>query len=67
MIGKMVRMVVGRRLARRHGFSGLAGAAVGLLAPVVLRKAGSFVSKKRAARKQRKREERMPKYLDKIR
>jgi len=66
MIGKVVRMVVGRRLARRHGFSGLAGAAVGLLAPIVLRKAGGYVAKKRAARKERKREEKMPKYIDRI-
>jgi nitrate/nitrite transporter NarK len=66
MIGKMMRMVVGRRLAQRHGFNGLAGAAVGLLAPIVLRKAGGFVARKRAARKERKREERMPKYIDKI-
>jgi hypothetical protein len=66
MIGKVLRMVVGRRMARRHGLNGLAGAAAGLLAPIVLKKAGSFVAKRRAARKERKREERMPKYIDKI-
>jgi hypothetical protein len=71
MISKVVRMFIGRSVARRNGFSGFAGAAVALIAPVVLKKAGGAISRKRAAKKARREEERMPKYVgpvtDKIR
>ena len=66
MIGKVVRMLVGRSIARKRGFSGAAGAMVALLAPVVLKKAGSAIAKRRAAKKARREEQRAPKYLDKI-
>ena len=64
MIGKVVQMLVGRSVARRRGFSGAAGAAVGLLAPIVLKKAGGAIAKRRAAKKALREEERAPKYLD---
>ena len=66
MIGKVVRMLVGRSIARKRGYSGAAGAAVALLAPVVLKKAGRAIAKRRAAKKARRQEQRAPKYLDKI-
>jgi hypothetical protein len=63
MIGKVMRILVGRSVARRNGFSGLAGAAVGLLAPVVIKKASGAISKRRKAKKQRREERDMPKYV----
>jgi len=66
MIGKVVRMLVGRSIARKRGFSGAAGAAVALLAPVILKKAGGVIAKRRAAKKVRREEQRAPKYIDKI-
>ena len=62
MIGKVVRMLVGRSIARKRGFSGAAGAAIGLLAPVVLKRAGKAVARRRAAKKERQ----APKYLENI-
>ena len=66
MIGKVVRMLVGRSIARKRGYSGAAGAAIGLIAPVVLKRAGRAVAKRRAARREAKREQRAPKYVDRI-
>jgi hypothetical protein len=66
MIGKVVRMMVGRSMARRRGFSGAAGAALGLLAPIVLKKVGGALSRQRAAKKARREEQRAPKFIDKI-
>ncbi len=66
MIGKVVRMLVGRSIARKRGFSGAAGAAAGLLAPLVLKSAGSMLAKRRSAAREARRREREPKYLDRI-
>jgi hypothetical protein len=66
MIGKVVRMLVGRSMARKRGFSGAAGAAAGLLAPFVLRRAGSMLAKRRSIAREARRERREPKYLDRI-
>lgn len=66
MIGKMVRMLIGRSLARKRGLSGAAGAAAGLLAPLVLKRAGSLIASggKAAVRARRRRRE--PTYLARI-
>jgi hypothetical protein len=45
MIGKVARMMAGRSLARKFGYSAGAGAVAGLLAPFVIRKALSLVGK----------------------
>ncbi len=66
MIGKVVRMLVGRSLARRRGFSGAAGAAAGLIAPIVLKRAGEAIAKRRAVKRKEKAEREAPKYLDQI-
>ena len=63
MIGKVVRMLVGRSMAKKRGFSGAAGAAAGLLAPFVLKRAGSLLAKGGSAAKARRRRRREPKYL----
>ncbi len=66
MIGKVVRMLVGRKVARSNGYSGLAGAAIALIAPVVIKKAGGAINKKRKERKQRREERDMPKFVGPI-
>lgn len=63
MIGKVVRMLVGRSIARKRGYSGAAGAAIGLIAPIVLKRAGSALMKRRAFRRERKLEQQAPKYI----
>jgi hypothetical protein len=45
MIGKLIRALVGRSMARKHGLSGAAGAAAGLLAPFVVKKSASLIAK----------------------
>jgi hypothetical protein len=45
MIGKVVRALAGRSVARRHGMSGAAGAAAGLLAPLAIKAGMSLISK----------------------
>lgn len=64
MIGKLIRALVGRSVARRHGFSGAAGAAAGLLAPYVVGKSASLLAKggRRAVEARRRRS--APQYLD---
>jgi hypothetical protein len=66
MIGKMVRMLVGRSMARRRGLSGAAGAAAGLLAPFVLKRAGSLLASGGKAAVKARRRRREPKYLRRI-
>ncbi len=63
MIGKVVRMLVGRSLARKRGFSGAAGAAAGLIAPFVLKKAGKLVKRGGSAAAEKRRRRREPEYL----
>ena len=56
MIGKMARMMAGRSLARKFGYSAGAGAVAGLLAPFVIGKALSLVGRAgKAAVKSRRR------------
>jgi hypothetical protein len=66
MIGKIVRMLVGRSMARKRGLSGAGGAAAGLVAPFVLKRAGSLVRKGGAAAAEARRRRRAPKYLGPI-
>lgn len=66
MIGKIVRMLVGRSIAKKRGFSGAAGAAAGLAAPFVLKRAGSMVRKGGSAAAEARRRRRAPRYLGPI-
>lgn len=66
MIGKVVRMLVGRSMARSRGYSGAAGAVIALVAPVLVRRAGKAVAKRSAARRERKRELEAPKFAGPI-
>lgn len=45
MIGKLVRALAGRSVARSHGMSGAAGAAAGLLAPLAIKAGASLLSR----------------------
>ncbi len=66
MIGKVVRMLVGRSVARRNGLSGAAGAAAAVIAPAVLSKLGGAVARRRAAKKAARREREAPRYVGPI-
>ncbi len=56
MIGKVARMMAGRSVARKLGYSAGAGAVAGLIAPFVIRKTLSLVGKAgKAAVKSRQR------------
>ena len=66
MIGKVVRMLVGRSVARSRGYSGVAGAAIALIAPVLVKRAGKAVAKRSAARREAKREREAPKFVGPI-
>ena len=63
MIGKLIRMLIGRRRAKKRGLSGAAGAAAGLIAPVVIKKVGSVAVKSGSAALSRRRQRRAPKYI----
>ena len=67
MIGKLIRMLIGRRLAKKRGLSGAAGAAAGLIAPVVIKKVGSVAVKGGSAALSRRRQRRAPKYIRRTR
>lgn len=67
MVGKLIRILVGRSIAKKHGYSAAAGAAAGLLAPFVIKKVGSLVSKGGSAALKARRERKAPKYLRHIR
>jgi hypothetical protein len=67
MIGKLVRMLVGRSMAKKRGLSGAAGAVAGLIAPFVLKRAGSLVKKGGATAIQARRRRREPNYRRRIR
>ncbi len=45
MIGKVARMMAGRSVARKLGYSAGAGAVAGLLAPFVIKKTLSLIGK----------------------
>lgn len=66
MIGKLVRMLVGRSMARKRGLSGAAGAAAGLLAPLVIKQAGSLLANGSKAAVRARRRRREPTYLGRI-
>ena len=50
-------------MAKKRGFSGAAGAAAGLLAPFVLKKAGRLAKRSGSAAAEARRRRREPKYL----
>ncbi len=64
MIGKIAGAALGRSIARRRGLSPGAGAAAGLFAPFLIRKAASLIGKGLAARAERRRERRAPHFLE---
>ena len=67
MIGKLIRALVGRSMAKKRGFNPYAGAAVGLLAPIVIKRGGSLIRKGGPAAVEARRRRRGPQYLRKIR
>ena len=66
MIAKVVRMLVGRSLARKRGYGGAAGAAAGLLAPFILKHAASLARRTGAGLLEARRQRRSPVYLRRI-
>jgi len=64
MIGKLIRALVGRSVARKHGLSGAAGAAAGLIAPFVIRKGASLLARGGHRAVEARRRRRAPRYLD---
>ena len=64
MIGKLIRMLIGRSVAKKQGVNGWAGAAAALLAPVIIKKGGSMLKKRKQARHERREIERGPHYLE---
>jgi len=64
MIGKLTRALVGRSVAKKRGMSPMAGAAAGLLAPFVLKRAASLLGKAGSAAVEARRRRKGPKYLD---
>ena len=64
MIGKLIRALVGRSVARKHGLSGAAGAATGLIAPFVIRKGASLLARGGHRAVEARRRRRAPRYLD---
>jgi hypothetical protein len=67
MIGKLIRALVGRSMAKKRGFSGAAGAAAGLLAPLVIKRSAGFVKKGGKAAIEARRRRRVPSYMRRIR
>ena len=63
MIGKLIRMLVGRSVARKRGYPGLAGAAAGLIAPALIKRSASLLGKGASAALAAKRRGTAPKYL----
>ena len=63
MIGKVVRMLVGRSMARKRGYSGALGAVAGLLAPKLLKKGGSLLARGGSAAAEARRRRKVPKHL----
>lgn len=64
MIGKLIRALVGRSMARKRGLSGAAGAVAGLIAPFVLKKGASLLAKGGHKAVEARRRRRAPRYLD---
>jgi hypothetical protein len=63
MIGKLIRMLVGRSMAKKRGYSGLAGAAAGLVAPALFKHGASAIGKTGSAALAARRRRREPNYL----
>jgi hypothetical protein len=66
VIGKLVRALIGRSIAKRHGYSGTAGAVAGLLAPTIIKRGGSLLARGGAAAREGRRRRRGPKYMRRI-
>ena len=66
MIGKLIRIYVGRKVAQKHGYSGVVGALAGLVAPKLVKRIGSLARKSGSAALERRRERRAPRYLKRI-
>lgn len=64
MIGKLIRALVGRSVARKHGMSGAAGAAAGLIAPFVVKKGASLLASGGHRALEARRRRRAPRYID---
>lgn len=64
MIGKLIRMLIGRSVAQKRGINGWAGAAAALIAPALIKKGGSILKKRKHARDERREIERGPHYLE---
>ena len=63
---KLNRSQVGRKLAMKHGYSGIAGAVAALIAPKLIKRLGNLAHRSGAAAMERRRERRAPKYLKRI-
>jgi hypothetical protein len=63
MIGKIIRMLVGRSMAKKRGYSGVAGAAAGLLAPALIKHGASLAHKGGSAALAARRRRRAPRYM----
>ena len=63
MIGKVARMLAGRSVARKRGYSAGAGAVAGLLAPFVIKRVLSLMGKVGSAAADARRRRKGPEYL----
>ena len=63
MIGKLIRMLVGRSMAKKRGYSGVAGAVAALLAPKLLKHGASALGNTGSAALAARRRRREPNYL----
>jgi hypothetical protein len=66
MIGKLIRMLVGRSMAKKRGYSGLAGAAAGLIAPTLIKHGASLIGKTGSAALAVRRRRREPNFLPSV-
>ena len=64
MIGKVTRMLAGRSVAKKRGYSAGAGAVAGLLAPFVIKRVFSLLGKAGGAAADARRRRKGPKYLN---
>ncbi len=64
MIGKLIRALVGRSVARKHGYSGVAGAAAGLVVPYVVGKGVCLLARGGRQAIETRRRRKVPRYVD---
>jgi hypothetical protein len=62
MIGKLIRALIGRSLAKKRGYSPAAGAALGLLAPTLLKHGAAAIGKTGSAAMSARRNRKQPNY-----